>query len=95
MMLRLLAFAHQADDQLAFTKGLSTDNEPDLWQKSLSDEIEHWIELGQPDEKRIKKACAQARRVSVYSYGGGSTTQWWQANANKLRRSDGNICILR
>jgi len=46
MMLRLLAFALYADEQLAFTKGISTTDEPDLWLKNYSGEIELWIELG-------------------------------------------------
>ena len=60
LMIRLLAFALHADEFLSFTKGLSTDDEPDLWQKSLSGEIELWIELGLPSEKRLKKACGRA-----------------------------------
>ena len=58
LMVRLLVFALQASDSLSFTKGLSTDDEPDLWQKSLTDDIELWIELGLPSEKRLKKPAA-------------------------------------
>ena len=36
MMIRLLAFALHAHENLSFTKGLCEDDEPDLWQKSLS-----------------------------------------------------------
>ena len=60
LMLRLLVFALHASETMAFTKGLSTDDEPDLWQKSLSDEIELWVELGLPSEKRLKKACGRS-----------------------------------
>ncbi|PUB73108.1 MAG: hypothetical protein DBP01_19455, partial [gamma proteobacterium symbiont of Ctena orbiculata] len=56
LMVRLLAFLLNADEALSFTKGLSTDDEPDLWQKSLSNEIELWVELGQLDEKRLRRA---------------------------------------
>ena len=45
-MLRIIAFIVNAHERLQFTKGLSDDDEPDLWQKSLIDEIELWIELG-------------------------------------------------
>ena len=62
LMLRLLAFALHASDMLSFCKGISTEDEPDLWQKSLSDEIELWIELGLPSEKRLKKACGRAKK---------------------------------
>ena len=78
LMIRLLAFALHADEFLSFTKGLSTDDEPDLWQKSLSGEIELWIELGLPSEKRLKKACGRAQQVILYSYGTGSAEQWWK-----------------
>ena len=84
MMVRILAFALHADEALAFTKGLSTDDEPDLWQKDLTGVIELWIELGQPDERRIRKACGRAREVIVYNYGGRSAEIWWQQNGDRL-----------
>jgi uncharacterized protein YaeQ len=82
MMLRLVAFALNAHEQLQFTKGLSTDNEPDLWQKSLSDEIDLWIDLGQPSEKRIRQACGKAKQVKIYTYGFNTAEAWWQQAAN-------------
>ncbi len=57
----LPAFALHADELLEFGRGLSTDDEPDLWRKSLTGEIEQWIDLGQPDEQRIRNACGRAR----------------------------------
>jgi uncharacterized protein YaeQ len=86
MMVRILAFALHADAGLAFTKGISTDDEPDLWQKSLSGEIELWIDLGQPDEKRIRKACGRARQVVIYCYDDRSAQVWWQQIQGKLER---------
>jgi uncharacterized protein YaeQ len=87
MMIRVLAFALHASDSLEFTKGLSTDSEPELWQRSPSDEIEIWIELGQPDEKRLRKACNVAQQVFLYCYGGGrSVPLWWQQNETNLKR---------
>jgi len=86
MMIRLCAFILNADEQLSFTKGLSSDNEPDIWQKSLSDEIELWIDLGQPEEKRIRKACGRAKHVIIYTYNKRSAEIWWQQQAPKLKR---------
>ena len=86
MMLRVLAFVRHASDTLAFTKGLSTDDEPDLWQKDLTGAVESWIELGQPDEKRLRKACGRARDVIVYCHSGHSAELWWQKNRDKLER---------
>ena len=93
MMLRLLAFAMHADEQLTFTKGLCADEEPDLWQKSLSGEIEHWIDLGQPDERRIRKACGRADRVTICCYNQRSATIWWQQIKDKSDRFD-NLTVF-
>jgi len=93
MMVRLLAFALHANETLTFTKGLSTDDEPDLWQKSLSNEIELWIDLGQPDEKRIRKACGRARQVVIYCYDDRSAPVWWQQIRSNLERFSNLIVI--
>ena len=62
-MVRLIAFMLNASDELSFTKGLSTSDEPDLWQKLLTDEIELWIDLGQPDEKKFAKPVDVLNRL--------------------------------
>ena len=86
MMLRLVAFALHADDALTFGKGISTDDEPDLWLKSLTGDIELWIELGTPEPDRIKKACGRAAQVVVYTYGDRSAPIWWNKHARVLGR---------
>lgn len=88
LMVRLLAFAMFASESLAFTKGISTDDEPDLWDKDLTDHITHWIELGVPDESRIRKGCNRADRVTVLSYGYHSASVWWEKNKSKLARQE-------
>ncbi|MCO1333904.1 YaeQ family protein [Microbulbifer sp. OS29] len=88
MMVRLLAFAHNASDTLEFTRGLSSDEEADLWQKSLSGEIDLWIEVGLPTEERIRKACNRSERVRVYSYGRRAAPIWWQKQESQLKRFD-------
>lgn len=93
MMVRLLAFALHADEMLSFTKGLSSDDEPDLWLKSLSDEIELWIDVGQPDEKRIRKACGRAKQVVIYCYSSRSAEVWWEQNSRKLQRCN-NLKVI-
>jgi uncharacterized protein YaeQ len=85
-MVRVIAFIINASESLTFTKGLSTDDEPDLWQKSLTDEIECWIDLGQPDEKRIRKACGRAGKVIIYTYHERKAKVWWDQQADKLKR---------
>ncbi|MCF6208533.1 MAG: YaeQ family protein [Ghiorsea sp.] len=93
MMIRLLAFALNAHEYMDFTKGLCADDEPDLWQKSLSDEIEVWIDLGQPDEKRIRKACGRAKQVVIYTYNYRSALTWWEQVKSKLSRFD-NLKVI-
>ncbi|MDO3721671.1 YaeQ family protein [Marinobacter sp. chi1] len=93
MMARVLAFALNASEHLEFTKGLSTDDEPELWQKSLSDEIELWIELGLPEESRLRKACNRAKKVLLYTYGGRAVSLWWEKHRHKLERFS-NLSIV-
>jgi uncharacterized protein YaeQ len=92
MMVRVLAFAVHAHEALAFGKGLSADDEPDLWQKDLTGAIDLWIEVGQPDERRILKACGRAAQVIVYSYGGSSHI-WWNQVGSKLERAK-NLSVM-
>jgi uncharacterized protein YaeQ len=61
-------------------------DEPSLWQKDYSGGIVHWIEVGQPDEKRVLRMTARVERVSVYSFS-SSTPIWWQGIATKLTRA--------
>lgn len=86
MMVRLAVFARYASEHLQFTRGLSTDDEPDLWQKTYTGDIEHWIELGQLDEKRLKKAVNQSQKVTLVGYHGNAFDVWWQQNQNKCQR---------
>ncbi len=93
LMVRLLAFILNASESLQFTKGISSEDEPDVWQKSLSDEIEVWIDLGQPDEKRIRKACGRSRQVIIYTYQHRSSAVWWEQQRNKMTRFD-NLSVV-
>ena len=88
MMIRLLAFALHADESLAFGRGLSTDDEPDLWRRDLTGSIERWIDVGLPDEREVRKACGRAREVYVLAYGGRAVELWWQGAREKLARQD-------
>jgi uncharacterized protein YaeQ len=88
MMVRVLAFMLHADDALTFGKGLSAEDEPDLWRKDLTGAVELWIEVGLPDEKRLRRACGRSDRVVVLSYGGRVAELWWQQNESALRKLD-------
>lgn len=93
MMVRLLAFALNAHERLAFGKGLCVDDEPDLWRKDLTGTIEQWIDVGLPDEKWVRKACNRSGEVLLLSYGGRAAEVWWSQNRDKLTRLE-NLTVL-
>lgn len=93
MMIRVIVFAMHAHEHLAFGKGLSDPDEPDLWRKDLTGVIEEWIELGQPDEKAVLKACGRSGHAYVYCYGGGAMP-WWKSAEEKLARAK-NLTIRK
>jgi uncharacterized protein YaeQ len=87
LMVRLLAFALHAHTDLRFGRGISAEDEPDLWQKDSTGVIDLWIDVGLPDERSVRKACGRARRVVVLAYGGRKLDMWWQQNAAALARN--------
>jgi uncharacterized protein YaeQ len=94
MMIRLLAFALNvpADDRggaLEFAKGMWEPEEPELWQKDLTGRLLHWIEVGQPEERRLVKASGRADKVSVYAFSHGAPA-WWAALGSRVGRG-GNV----
>jgi uncharacterized protein YaeQ len=93
MMVRLLAFALNADAALEFGRGLSAEDEPDLVKKDLTGAIELWIDVGLPDEREVRKAAGRAREVKVYAYGARSATLWWAANGEALAKLR-NVSVL-
>lgn len=93
MMVRVLAFVWHAHAALEFGRGLSAADEPDLWRKDLTGSVDLWVEVGQPDEKRLRKACNRAGRVVVYTYGGRGADLWWEQNREALARFD-NLTVV-
>lgn len=88
MMIRLLAFALHASDSLHFGRGLSTEDDAALWRKDLTDRIELWVDVGLPDEKRVKKASHRSDQVQIYCYGERTAPIWWEQNQRKIRTLD-------
>lgn len=86
LMVRVLAFALHAGERLEFGRGLSNEDEPDLWRRDYTGDIEQWIDLGQPDESRIRKACGRAQQVVVVTYSGRGADIWWEKVAPALAR---------
>lgn len=93
LMVRLAAFALWADAALAFGRGLSTEDEPDLWQHDATGVLQRWIDVGLPDERRIRKACGRAEQVAVLAYGERKCAAWWAQAAPLLARHD-NLTVL-
>jgi uncharacterized protein YaeQ len=93
LLVRLLAFALHADERLEFGRGLSDEDEPALWRRDYTGEIEQWIELGQPDESRIRKACGRAQQVVVVTYSGNAADIWWNKNSAALARLK-NLAVI-
>jgi uncharacterized protein YaeQ len=93
LMVRLLAFALHAHERLEFGRGLSDEDEPALWLRDYGGEIELWVELGQPDESRLRKASGRAKQVVVVGYGGQASESWWNRNAATLARLK-NLTVL-
>ena len=86
MMIRVLAFAIHAAERLEFGKGISDTEEPDLWLKDYTDAIQLWIEVGQPDDRRLLKACGRSEQVLVYSFASASDI-WWKQMNSRLDRA--------
>ena len=89
MMVRVLAFALYASERLEFGKGISSDDEPALWEHDLTGGIIRWIEVGLPEERLLRRACGRSDEVVMLCYGGGKTVDaWWQANKDALAKQD-------
>lgn len=93
LMARVVAFILNANEDLAFCKGISEDDEPDIWEKDLDGSIKLWIDLGQPDEKRIKKACGRSEKVIIYTYQENMASPWFKQLENNINRFK-NLSII-
>lgn len=93
MMVRVLMFAMYAQDGIALTKGLFDVDEPEIWVKDLTGTIKLWIDIGQPDESRLRKACGRSEQVVVVCHA-SSCEVWWKQIGSKLARLK-NLSVFR
>ncbi len=93
LMARVFAFSLFAHQHLEFGRGISNEEEPALWQRDFTGIIEQWIELGQPEESSIRKACGRAQQVTIITYSGNSAGSWWNKHASSLARSK-NLTVI-
>ncbi len=96
MMVRLAALAlnaHQVQDlchgdaRIGFGAGLSSPDEPDVQLQDFTGRTRLWIEVGQPEDKPLAKACSKADQVIVYAHGPAAEV-WWRGIEGKLARLD-------
>lgn len=87
MMARLMAFSINAEEELLFSKGLSTPDEPDIWKHGLDGQLLMWIDVGEPAPERIKKATRIAKKVKIYSFNSKSDT-WWSIDKKAFNALD-------
>ncbi len=85
MMARVMAYCLDAQDNMAFTKGLSSIEEPDIWVKTLDDQIKLWVDVGEPAPERVKKSSRMATQVKIYSFNSKSNT-WWEQSKSKVQQ---------
>lgn len=93
MMARVVAFCINAEENLRFTKGLSEVEEPDIWSRTLDDQVELWIDVGEPDAERIKKATRKASAVKVYCFNSKSDV-WWELSKSKFTQLSSEVYRL-
>jgi uncharacterized protein YaeQ len=92
-LLRVLAFALRFDPQLEFGRGVSATDEPDLWSREGDGRVREWIEVGQPDGKRLVKASRQSQRVTLFAFGDG-VERWKTAQLDSID-SPANLSVAR
>jgi uncharacterized protein YaeQ len=96
MMVRLVAMAIHAhelqdtcngDGTLGFGAGLSDPDDPDVSLTDFTGRKRLWIEVGQPEDKPIAKACSKADAVLLYAFSSAADV-WWRGIETKLTRLD-------
>jgi uncharacterized protein YaeQ len=102
MMIRLAALALNAhklqdlcggDGTLGFGAGLSNPDEPDVLLRDFTGRARVWIEVGQPEDKPLTKACSQSDEVIVYAFAHAAEV-WWRGIEGKLARL-ANLSVWR
>lgn len=90
MMVRVLAYCINAQEGIELTKGLDEVEEPDLWVRTMDEQTNLWIDVGEPAPDRVKKACNRSRAVKVYSFNTKSDV-WWSQGEAKFSRLNASV----
>ena len=65
MLSRIFAYCLLWEPDIAFSKGLSTTDEPAVWVKTPDGRVKRWIDIGHPSAERLHKASKAAQHVAV------------------------------
>jgi uncharacterized protein YaeQ len=68
LVARVLAYILEFTDGIAFSAGLSDQDEPAILVRDLTGAVRSWIEIGSPDAARLHRASKAAPRVAVYTH---------------------------
>ena len=104
LLTRVIAYALLFEEGIAFTKGLSTTEEPALWVKDLQGNLRVWVELGTPSAERLHKVSkAQSRpihkaeQIEVYALDPGFLDRLGALTERNARwtmlRNDGELYV--
>ncbi|WP_085812567.1 YaeQ family protein [Geoanaerobacter pelophilus] len=83
LLARLLAYALCFREELVFTKGVGSGDEPDLWSKGPDGRVQLWIEVGLPDTEKLAKSCRHVERAILFAFGSG-LNRWLPQHQAKL-----------
>lgn len=86
MLVRVFAFCLNHTPGLSFSKGLSDQEEPDIWEISDIGDITTWIEVGEPSAERVKKATRKSKYTHIYAFNEGKSDIWYNKNQSALRK---------
>lgn len=84
VLVRMIAFIHNASERLQFGRGISTDEDADIWEKNDHGDVDLWVELGLPEEKEIKKLSSKSEKVRIYAYSDPKIQAWMIKNRKLL-----------
>ena len=68
LLTRILAYALEYTDGIAFSRGLSEPDEPAISVRNLTGDLRAWIDIGSPDAERLHRAAKASPRVAVYTH---------------------------
>lgn len=88
MMVRLLAWVLYAGEHTEFGRGLSTEDEPAVYETNDAGDVARWIDVGCPDVKGLRKAAGKSEDVVVLAYDEAKIEPWWQARKGELSKID-------